>query len=328
MNNDERVISLSDLFSVLLRNIVPIICVTLAFTLLGFAYSSRKSRSASITSAVPLQQEDLVRAEARRDLLADANKAANSEIELLEEGELSSLWKAVAATNQNLAQLADYCDNSPFMALDPFHCTIYDVSLLARSSGSGNNNSISSVGDQAAAAISAICTMDNSVLEKVRELLGAEQDLDFVRQLIYIYNDQDIVHIRLYCADTESAQSVIDYLCRTVTDRLRSDNLGFTVEEISRYNGTIVDSLVTKTINALKKTKMKTLVMGGGVSANAWLRTRLLDYCQRHGVRFCIPDRSLSTDNGAMIAAAAIRRQKQGMLKSIDVVKPWMPLAI
>ena len=258
MNNDERVISLSDLFSVLLRNIVPIICVTLAFTLLGFAYSSRKSRSASITSAVPLQQEDLVRAEARRDLLADANKAANSEIELLEEGELSSLWKAVAATNQNLAQLADYCDNSPFMALDPFHCTIYDVSLLARSSGSGNNNSISSVGDQAAAAISAICTMDNSVLEKVRELLGAEQDLDFVRQLIYIYNDQDIVHIRLYCADTESAQSVIDYLCRTVTDRLRSDNLGFTVEEISRYNGTIVDSLVREkqilTIDELSKT--------------------------------------------------------------------------
>ena len=90
----------------------------------------------------------------------------------------------------------------------------------------------------------------------------------------------------------------------------------------------IVDSLVTKTINALKKTKMKTLVMGGGVSANAWLRTRLLDYCQKHGVRFCIPDRSLSTDNGAMIAAAAIRRQKQDMLKSIDVVKPWMPLAI
>ena len=90
----------------------------------------------------------------------------------------------------------------------------------------------------------------------------------------------------------------------------------------------IVDSLVTKTINALKKTKMKTLVMGGGVSANAWLRTRLQDYCDKHGIRFCIPDRSLSTDNGAMIAAAAIRRQKQGMLKSIDTVKPWMPLAI
>ena len=258
MNNDERVISLSDLFSILLRNIVPIICVTLAFTLLGFAYSSRKSRSASITSAVPLQQEDLVKAEARRDLLADANKAADSEIELLEEGELSSLWKAVAATNQNLAQLADYCDNSPYMALDPFHCTIYDVSLLARSSSNGSNDSFSSVGEQAAAAISAICTMDNTVLEKVRELLSTNQDLDYIRQLIYVFNDQNIVHLRLFCADTETAQSVIDYLCRTVTDRLRSGNMGFTVEEISRYNGTIVDSVVREkqvlTIDELSKT--------------------------------------------------------------------------
>jgi N6-L-threonylcarbamoyladenine synthase len=90
----------------------------------------------------------------------------------------------------------------------------------------------------------------------------------------------------------------------------------------------IVDSLVTKTITALKKTKMKTLVVGGGVSANAWLRTRLQDYCDKHGILFCIPERSLSTDNGAMIAAAAIRRKLQGKLTSVNEVKPWMPLAI
>jgi N6-L-threonylcarbamoyladenine synthase len=29
-----------------------------------------------------------------------------------------------------------------------------------------------------------------------------------------------------------------------------------------------------------------------------------------------------------MIAAAAIRRKLQGKVESIDVVKPWMPLAI
>ena len=84
MNNDERVISLSDLFSVLLRNIVPIICVTLAFTLLGFSYSSRKSRSASIPPVSQLQQEDLVKAEERRDILANANEIAAGEIEFLE----------------------------------------------------------------------------------------------------------------------------------------------------------------------------------------------------------------------------------------------------
>ena len=258
MSNDERVFSLSDLFSILLRNIVPIICITLAFTLFGFAYSLRESRSASITPTAQFQQEDLAKAEARRDILANANETATSKIAFLEEEELTSLWESVAAANHNLAQLADYCSSSPVMAMDPFHCTVFDVSLLARSSGSGNGNSISNVGDQAAAAISAICTMDNSVLEKVRELLGTEQDLDFVRQLINVFNDQDIVHIRLYCADTESAQSVIDYLCRTVTDRLRSENLGFTVEEISRYNGTVVDSIVREkqilTMDELSKT--------------------------------------------------------------------------
>ena len=242
MNNDERVFSLSDLFSILLRNIVPIICITLAFTLFGFAYSLRESRSASITPAAQLQQEDLVKAEARRDILANANETATSKIAFLEEEELTSLWESVAAANRNLAQLADYCDDSPVMALDPFHCTVFDVSLLARSSGSGNGNSISNVGDHAAAAISSICTMDNSVLGKVRELLDTEQDLDFVRQLIYVFNDQDVVHIRLYCLDTESSQTIMDYLIRTVSARLRSINYGFTIEEISRYYGTIVDS--------------------------------------------------------------------------------------
>ena len=258
MNNDERVISLSDLFSVLLRNIVPIICVTLVFTLLGFFYSLQKSQPVSVPPAVQLQQEDLVKAEERRDILANANEIAAGEIEFLEEEELTSLWKSVAAANHNLAQLADYCSSSPVMAMDPFHCTVFDVSLLARTNGNGNNNSVYNVGDQAAAAISSICTMDNSVLEKVRELLGTEQELDYVRQLIYVFNDQDVVHIRLYCIDTESAQSIIDYLCHTVTARLRADDLGFTVEEISRYNGTVDDSVVREkqllTIDELSKT--------------------------------------------------------------------------
>lgn len=86
----------------------------------------------------------------------------------------------------------------------------------------------------------------------------------------------------------------------------------------------IVDSLVTKTITALKKTKMKTLVVGGGVSANAWLRERLAKYCNSHNIMLCIPEYSLSTDNGAMIAAAAIRRKLQNKLVSIDEVRPWM----
>ena len=39
------------------------------------------------------------------------------------------------------------------------------------------------------------------------------------------------------------------------------------------------------------------------------------------------PSPQLSTDNGAMIAAATIRRAKEHALLNISEVKPWMPLA-
>lgn len=90
----------------------------------------------------------------------------------------------------------------------------------------------------------------------------------------------------------------------------------------------IIDSLVSKTIWALKKTGLKTLVVGGGVSANGLLRERLAKYCSSHGIRLAFPSPQNSTDNGAMIAAAAIRRARAGLLSNTSTeVKPWLPLA-
>ncbi len=91
----------------------------------------------------------------------------------------------------------------------------------------------------------------------------------------------------------------------------------------------IIDILVSKTVWALKKTGMKTLIVGGGVSANGLLRERLENYCESHGIRLAFPSLYNSTDNGAMIAAAAIRRARAGMLSETSTeVKPWMPLAL
>lgn len=89
----------------------------------------------------------------------------------------------------------------------------------------------------------------------------------------------------------------------------------------------IVGILVSKVIWGLKKTGMKTIIVGGGVSANKYLRERLGAYCSLHGVRLCFPSAYNSTDNGAMIAAAAIRRARAHLLSQKAEVKPWMPLA-
>ena len=110
------------------------------------------------------------------------------------------------------------------------------------------------------------------------------------------------------------------------TPEFIQENLG---DIAASLEDAIVDSLVAKTIWALKKTGMKTLIVGGGVSANHLLRERLGKYCESHGIRLAFPTLYNSTDNGAMIAAAAIRRARVGMLPETSTeVKPWLPLAL
>ena len=64
-----------------------------------------------------------------------------------------------------------------------------------------------------------------------------------------------------------------------------------------------IEELVKKSILACKKYKEKTLVVGGGVSANSQLRKRLQEEGEKLGLQVYFPDISLTGDNGAMIAS-------------------------
>jgi N6-L-threonylcarbamoyladenine synthase len=72
-----------------------------------------------------------------------------------------------------------------------------------------------------------------------------------------------------------------------------------------------VDVLVAKSLAALKKTRLKRLVVAGGVGANRQLREALSAAAKKRGYDVHYPDLSLCTDNGAMIAlAGALRLQR------------------
>ena len=66
----------------------------------------------------------------------------------------------------------------------------------------------------------------------------------------------------------------------------------------------IVDSIVTKTMNAVEDHDVPRVGAGGGVLANRRLRQRLQEECDRRGVALSLPSKVLCTDNGAMIGAA------------------------
>lgn len=67
---------------------------------------------------------------------------------------------------------------------------------------------------------------------------------------------------------------------------------------------TIIDILLKKLDKAVKDTGVKTVAIGGGVSANSGIRTAVADYCNRRGLKAFIPERVFTTDNAAMVAIA------------------------
>lgn len=71
---------------------------------------------------------------------------------------------------------------------------------------------------------------------------------------------------------------------------------------------TIIDILLDKLDKAVKLTGVKTVAIGGGVSANSGVRQAVADYCERNGLRAFIPPRLFTTDNAAMVAIAGYFR--------------------
>lgn len=66
----------------------------------------------------------------------------------------------------------------------------------------------------------------------------------------------------------------------------------------------ITDVLVAKTLRAAEERGAQTVVVGGGVSANAYIRSELSSKLQAIGCELLLPPPALSTDNAVMIALA------------------------
>jgi N6-L-threonylcarbamoyladenine synthase len=72
------------------------------------------------------------------------------------------------------------------------------------------------------------------------------------------------------------------------------------------FENAVTDVLITKVRQAMYETRAKTLIVGGGVSANSHIRFALKNLAEAEGFNLFIPNRNLSTDNGLMIAATGL----------------------
>lgn len=91
------------------------------------------------------------------------------------------------------------------------------------------------------------------------------------------------------------------------------------------FEDAVVETMVIKCRRALQATRLRRLVVAGGVGANRRLRERLRDLATELGGQVHYPRLEFCTDNGAMIAYAGWRRLAAGQCEdtAIEVLPRW-----
>ena len=98
-------------------------------------------------------------------------------------------------------------------------------------------------------------------------------------------------------------------LVYTVRDLGPEQVLARRADLAASFQRAVVDSLMLKLEQALARTGVARMAIGGGVAANSELRARVAALCEREGLELKIPPHELCTDNAAMIASAARYRR-------------------
>ena len=155
------------------------------------------------------------------------------------------------------------------------------------------------------------------VIDRLAES-GNPQAFDFPRPLLHDANDDFSfsglkTSVRYFIRDhpalLENRQSVCD-LCASV-------------------QAAIVEVLVKKTIRAARRENVRCVTASGGVTCNRALRRELEQACQKNGLTLRLAEKSLCTDNAAMIGILAERKLLARVpLPSLDEeIKPGWALA-
>jgi N6-L-threonylcarbamoyladenine synthase len=85
-----------------------------------------------------------------------------------------------------------------------------------------------------------------------------------------------------------------------------------TLALVREFQNAVVHDLVDRTVSAAEQLFAESILVSGGVAANSQLRTVFEQRAKSSGVDVFFPSRALSTDNAAMIAAAAYSRLRAG----------------
>ena len=116
-------------------------------------------------------------------------------------------------------------------------------------------------------------------------------------------------YVELHCMREEAAARVEPMLAIGRPPKAKGDALALcpqpTLDLIASFQHAVVGDLMKKTFAAAESLDVTRILITGGVAANRELRERFTADAAKRGIQVAFPTLALSTDNAAMIAAAA-----------------------
>jgi N6-L-threonylcarbamoyladenine synthase len=85
------------------------------------------------------------------------------------------------------------------------------------------------------------------------------------------------------------------------------------------FQEAVVDVLVTKALRAVKKHRVKHVMLAGGVGRNSRLREELAARCKKREIEAHLPSPDYCTDNAAMIASAGYFLHLRGKISDLSL---------
>ena len=123
-------------------------------------------------------------------------------------------------------------------------------------------------------------------------------------------------HVEVFGLRAEAQERARRVLAHPRPPQTREEALALcpqaTLDLVASFQHAVVGDLLKKTFAAQRAVGARRILVTGGVAANRELRARFAAEAGRRGVRVSFPTPALSTDNAAMIAAAAWPRLSAG----------------
>ncbi len=142
-----------------------------------------------------------------------------------------------------------------------------------------------------------------------------------------------MIYTKDYDFSFSGLKTAVLYLIRDLKEKNPNilEDINIKQKIACEFENAVVETLVHKTIKAIKEYKIKTLIVGGGVSANSYLQKQMgleiknlakSDFTRFKDLKVYFPSRALTGDNALMIAIAGYYQyQNKKIAKNINSIK-------